>query len=480
MSNRPLTILAPLLAAALAAGCTPAPPPVSMPAPVAVLTATPVSPLAEAYREPAERLIAAALRDSAAYERLALLTDRFGPRFSGTPELEAAIDWILEEMRRDGLENVRGEPVMVPRWVRGAESAEMIAPRRAALPMLGLGGSIATPPEGITAEVLVVSSFEELESRAAEARDRIVVFDVPFTTYGETVRYRVDGAIAAARAGALAALVRSVTPFSMQTPHTGAMRYDPEVPRIPAAAITLEDAMLLHRMQQRGERPVVRLQMSAQTLPDVPSRNVVAELRGRERPEEVVVIGGHIDSWDVGTGAMDDAGGCVAAWEAVRLMQALGLRPRRTVRVVLWTNEENGLRGAYAYRDRYRDELNHHVLAIESDAGVFKPEGFGFTGSDEAYEIIRQIGTLLEGIEAGTITRGGGGADIAPLMALGVPGMGLEVDDTLYFWYHHTDADTIDKLDPREVALSTAAMAVMAYVVAEMPERLPRAAGGDR
>ena len=431
--------------------------------------------LAARYRAPADSLIHAALRDSAAWNRTALLTDKFGPRFSGTPELEAAIDWILAEMKRDGLENVRGEPVMVPRWVRGAESAELIEPRRAKLPMLGLGGSIATPPGGITAPVLVVSSFEELERRAAEAKGKIVVWDVPFTTYGETVPYRTNGAVAAVKAGAVASLVRSVGPFSMRTPHTGSMRYDSTVTRIPAAAITVEDAMMLHRMQNRGERVVVNLQMSAQTLPDVRSRNVVAEIRGREKPEEVVVLGGHIDSWDVGTGAMDDAGGSVAAWEAVRLMKQLGLRPRRTVRVVLWTNEENGLRGGNAYRDTHRAELPNHVLAIESDAGVFKPTGFGFAGSDSAYAVMQEVGKLLERIEAGKINRGGGGADIGPIMALGVPGAGLQVDGSRYFWYHHTDADTVDKLDPREVGLSTAAMAVLAYVVADMPEKLPRA-----
>lgn len=431
--------------------------------------------IAARYRAPADSLINAALRDSAAYNRTALLVDRFGARFSGTPELEASIDWILQEMRRDGLENVRGEPVMVPRWVRGAESAELVSPRRHKLPILGLGGSIGTPPGGITAPVLVVGSFEELERRKNEAKGRIVVWNVPFTTYGETVRYRSTGAVAAARAGAVASLVRSVASFSMQTPHTGAMRYDTSVAQIPAAAITVEDAMMLARMQQRGERLVVNLRMSARTLPDAQSRNVVAEIRGREKPEEVVVLGGHIDSWDVGQGAMDDAGGSVAAWEAVRLMKVLGLRPRRTVRVVLWTNEENGLRGANAYRDRHRDQLANHILAMESDAGTFKPTGFGFAGSDSAFAIIQQIGTLLERIEAGRIVRGGGGADIGPIMALGVPGMGLNVDGTRYFWYHHTDADTIDKLDPREMALCTAAMAVMAYVVADMPERLPQA-----
>lgn len=426
------------------------------------------------YRAAADQLIDAALSDSTGWHQLTDLVDRFGHRFSGSESLERAIDWILAEMRADDLDNVRGEAVMVPHWVRGEESLMLVEPRAQSLPMLGLGGSVATPPDGITADVLVVDSFEDLAARAAQARGRIVLFDVPFTSYGATVRYRTQGAIAAARAGAVASLIRSVTPYSMKTPHTGTMSYNDSVPRIPHAAITIEDALLMRRMQERGERVVVTLRMNALTLPDAESRNIVAELRGRELPDEIVVLGGHIDSWDVGQGAMDDAGGVVAAWEAVRLMHALGLRPRRTVRVVGWTNEENGLRGANAYRDAHREELDNHVLAIESDAGVFKPLGYGFTGSDAAFDIVSRIGTLLDRIEAGRITRGGGGADIGPIMQLGVPGMGLNVDGSRYFWYHHTDADTIDKLSAREFMECVATLAVMAYVVADMPERLPR------
>jgi carboxypeptidase Q len=340
--------------------------------------------------------------------------------------------------------------------------------------VLGLGGSVGTPPDGISAEVIVVGSWEELDARSEEAQGKIVLFNVPFTTYGRTVQYRGGGAIAAARAGAVAALLRSVTPHSLQSPHTGAMGYADGVPRIPFAAVTVEDAEMMQRMVDRGNRVVVRLSMEADTLPDVESRNVVAEIRGREFPDEVVVLGGHIDSWDVGQGAMDDGGGSVAAWEAVRLIHALGLQPRRTVRVVLWTNEENGLRGARAYRDTHALELGRHVLAMESDAGVFKPRGFGFGGSDEAYAIVSEIGTLLERIDASMITRPGGGADIGPIMREGVPGMGLNVDGSEYFWYHHTEADTIDKLDPREIAECVAAIAVMAYVVADLPEPLPR------
>jgi carboxypeptidase Q len=430
--------------------------------------------LAETYRADADRLIDAALADEAAYERLASLVDGFGHRLSGSVALENAIDWILNEMEADGLDNVRGEPVLVPHWVRGQESLEMIEPLARSLPMLALGGSVGTPPEGIRAEVMVVSSFDELTARADEAKGRIVLFDVPFTNYGRTVQYRMRGASAAARAGAVASIIRSVTPYSQQTPHTGTMAYSDDVRRIPHAAITVEDAQFIHRAVDRGERVEVHLRMEAKTLPDTWSRNVVAEVVGSEFPEEVVVLGGHIDSWDVGQGAMDDAGGTVVAWEAVRLIKELGLRPRRTVRVVMWTNEENGSRGGDGYRDQHLDEIDDHILAIESDGGVFKPAGFGFTGSDQARSIVEDIATLLDRIEAGAMGPSGGGADIGPIMRLGVPGMGLQVDGSRYFWYHHTDADTIDKLDPREVALSVATMAVMAFVVADMPERLPR------
>jgi carboxypeptidase Q len=444
---------------------------------ISVAAALPLSAqsVADRYRADADRIIDAAVKDSTAWNRLAELTETFGARFSGTPALERAIDWMLAKMKEDGLQNVRGERVMVPVWVRGAESAQLLQPRAQNLPMLGLGGSIGTPPAGITADVIVVSSFSDLTSKAARAVGKIVLFDVPFTSYGETVQYRARGAVEAAKVGAVAALVRSVTPYSMRTPHTGGMFYDSTVRRIPAAAITVEDAQMLRRMQDRGERVRVKLAMSARMLPDAPSRNVVAEIVGSEKPDEIVVFGGHIDSWDVGRGAMDDAGGVVVAWEAVRLLQRLGLKPKRTIRVVGWTNEENGGRGGQGYRDAHKAEVDKHVLAIESDGGVFKPLGYGFTGSDAALDIVKQIGTLLDRIGAGAIVKGGGGADIAPIMALGVPGMGLNVDGTKYFWYHHTDADTIEKLDPRDMALCVATMAVMAYIVADLPEPLPRA-----
>ena len=431
------------------------------------------TPLQAQYRAVADRIIDAALADSGAWVKLARIADTYGHRLAGSEALERALDDILRTMQQEGLENAHAEPVMVPHWVRGEESADLLEPRRTALPMLALGGSVGTPRGGITAPVLVVSTFDELTRRAADARGKIVLFDEVWQGYGPTVRYRGGAAVAAARAGAVAALIRSVTPTSLRSPHTGAMYYDSTVVRIPEAALTVEDAMMLHRMQDRGQRVVVHLSMAARTLPDVPSKNVMGEIRGSEHPEEVVVIGGHTDSWDVGQGAMDDLGGVVVSWEAVRLLQRLGLRPRRTLRVVGWVNEENGARGGAGYRDAHHDQLADHVLAIESDGGVFRPLGFGFTGTDSAMALVRQVGALLRRIGADSVTRGGGGTDIEALTAGGVPSMGLNDDGTRYFWYHHSQADTPDKLDPREMAQCVAAMAVMAYVVADMPERLP-------
>lgn len=435
--------------------------------------------LRDRYRPVADRIIAAALADSFAWNRLATLTDTYGHRLSGSKSLEDAIDWILAEMKRDGLQNVRGEPVMVPRWVRGEESAVLVKPRATPLHMIGLGGSVGTPRRGITARVLVVNDLGDLQHRASEARGKIVLFDVPFTTYGETVRYRSVGAIEAAKVGAVASLIRSVSSYSIQNPHTGAMRYDSAVKKIPAAALSVEDAMMLHRMQDRGQQIVLTLKMGARTHPDAPSRNVVAELRGSERPHEVVVMGGHIDSWDVGQGAMDDAGGSVAAWEALRLIHRLGLRPRRTIRVVLWTNEENGLRGATAYRDAHAAELDDHVLAMESDNGVFKPLGYSIAGTDSAIAVGREVASLLSAFGATRAERGGPQADVSPLSQRGVPAAGLIVDGSRYFWFHHSSGDTMDKLSPREMAECVAAMAVLAYVAADMPEKFPRAAPGD-
>jgi carboxypeptidase Q len=423
-----------------------------------------------AARAAQDRLIDAAIKDSAAWQRLALLADEFGNRPTGSARLERAIDWVLEQMKKDGLDNVHAELVNVPHWERGAESVVLVSPRRDTLRMLGLGRSVGTPPGGLTAPVLVVRDFADLRAHAADAKGKIVLFDFPFSTtkapfeaYGEAVQYRGSGADSAMQFGAVAMLVRSVTPLSIRSPHTGALRYGDSTRRIPAAALTVEDAEMLHRMQVRGDKIAVTLTMGARFLPMVVSRNVVAEVRGSERPDEVIVLGGHIDSWDVGEGAMDDGGGSVAAWEAVRLIKQLGLHPRRTVRVVLWTNEESGLAGGRAYADAHKAQIKDFILAMESDNGVFTPTGVRVAGSDTVIDEIKAVAAALARIGAATVQRGESEADEGPLNALGVPALSLDVDASRYFWYHHTAADTPDKLDPGQMARCVAVMAVVGY-----------------
>jgi carboxypeptidase Q len=440
----------------------------------------------ERYAEPASRLVGAALASDHAYLRLSQLCDGIGNRLSGSPQLERAVDWAEQAMKEDGLERVRRQPAMVPHWVRGAEHAEIVQPGPHMISMLGLGRSVGTPPRGITADCVVVSSFGELDSLPADSvRGKIVVYDVPFKTYGETVRYRGAGANRAAARGAVAALVRSIGPVSLRTPHTGAAgAYVDSIPKIPTAAITIEDATRIHRLTDRGERVRVHLEMGAQTLPDARSYNVIGELRGRLRPDEVVVVGGHLDSWDVGSGAQDDGGGVAISLEAVRLMKKLGLRPRRTVRVVFWTNEENGTRGAQAYADSLGPAVEKHVAAIETDGGVEKAVGFDIgvhqMNSDSvdvgrqvpAYAKMREIAPLLSGLGATAVGIGGGGADIGPLMKKGVPGIAHRTTMEHYFDWHHTQADMLDKVDPIELRKNVAALAVMVYVLADMPETL--------
>ena len=427
------------------------------------------------YRDAAARLIGAALADTSAWQRLAELTDTFGHRLSGSRALEDAITWAVAGMKRDGLDHVRAEAVMVPHWVRGRERAELVAPVRHALVMLGLGNSVGTPVAGIEAEAVVVRNYEELDAKGASLKGKIVVYNVAWNGYGPTVQYRSSGASRAAAYGAVGMLIRSVGQPGLQTPHTGALSYAADQPKIPAAAITNEDADRLQRLQDRGQKLVVRLSMEAQMLPDAESANVIGEITGRERPEEVVVLGCHFDSWDVGTGATDDGGACIASWEAVRLMKALGLRPRRTVRVVLFTNEENGGRGGQGYRDQHQAELANHVMMLETDGGVFRPLGFGFSGSDSARATVTDIASLLAIVGATKIGASGGGSDISPSVQAGaVPSMSLDVDGALYFTLHHTMADTIDKIAPDDLARCVASLAVMGYVVADLPQRLGR------
>jgi carboxypeptidase Q len=426
----------------------------------------------EAYRAPAAKLVAASQSSDFAWQRLAEVTDLYGPRLSGSVGLERAIDWAVATMQKDGLDNVRKERVMVPKWVRGKESLDLLDPVPQPLVMLGLGNSVGTGPNGVTGEVIVIKDFEELEAKTAEVKGKIVLFNVPFTNYGQTVQYRSTGPSRTARHGAIAMLVRAVGPTGLRTSHTGSTTYSPEIPQIPAAAIPAEDAERFQRLQNRGVRIRVKLTMEAHFEADVESFNVVGELRGRELPDEVVVVGGHFDSWDVGVGATDDGGGCIVTWEALRLMKSLGLRPRRTVRVVLWTNEENGLRGGNGYRDQHMAELKNHVMMLESDGGVFDPAGFGFTGPDGARRTVTAIASLLASLGANKIEAAGGGADIGPsVQAASIPSMSHLVGGN-YFLIHHTPADTMDRITPKQMADNAAAIAVMTYAVADLPWRL--------
>jgi carboxypeptidase Q len=428
-----------------------------------------------AYRTDAARLIKAAQSDDVAYRRLAELTDTFGARLSGSDNLKRAIDWAVQAMKADGLENVRTEPVMVTNWVRGRESAEIIDPPQHEIAMLGLGGSVGTPRGGIEADVLTVTSFEELQARSTEARGKIVLLNASFTTYSDTVTLRTSSARVAAQHGAAAVLIRSIGPTGLRTPHTGSVQYVPGQMRIPAAAIAAEDANRIARLTASGRRVRVRLNMEARTERDTESANVIGEIRGRELPDEIVLLGGHIDSWDVGSGASDDGVGCIVTWDALRLMKVLGLRPRRTVRVVLFTNEENGFGGAEAYAARYKEAAANHVFALEADSGVFAPAVLGFSGTPAARTMIGQIATLVSGLGFTSVGPTGGGADIGPIAEAGdVPTMAYLGDTAKYFVIHHTAADTIERIAPDEVTRAAAAIAVMSYVVADMPERLPR------
>jgi len=441
--------------------------------------------LTDEYREPAGRIVGAAMTDAEGWEKLEYLTTEIGNRLSGSRGLERAIDWAAERMEREEL-HVRRLPVKVPHWVRGDESARLVAPTERDLSILGLGLSVGTPDGGITAPVVAVTSYDELEQLSrADVEGKIVLYAVPWMGYGRTVTYRSTGASRAAELGAVAALVRSATGRSLNTPHTVAMRYDEALPKIPAAAVTVEDAAWMRRAIANGHEVRVHLEMGARMLPDADSFNLVAEIPGRELPEEVVVMGGHFDSWDVGQGAHDDGAACMAAWHALTLVHRLGLRPRRTLRVVLWTNEENGLRGGRAYREWVGGDIDDHVAAIEMDGGAERPVGFGFglrsgreDGPDRAYEngleTLAQIGALLEGIDAGVMERGGGGADIGPLMMDGVPGLELRTVGEHYFDWHHTNADTLDKVDRQDFRKAIAMLGVAGYVLADMPGTLPR------
>lgn len=416
-----------------------------------------------------------------AYAKLAWLTDRIGSRLSGSPGAEAAVAWAVQEMKRDGLSNVRTEKVMVPRWIRGEETASIVSPASHTLAVTALGMSEPTPAGGITAPVVEAASFEELHRLGDGVRGKIVLYNRPIIPgsrengYGSAAELRYRGAAEAAKQGAVAMLIRSLGTLNARLVHTGSHEYEEGVPRIPAAAISAEDAELIHRLAASGETVEASLTLGCRLLPDVESANVIGELRGRTLPGEIVVIGGHTDSWDLGTGAIDDGTGVAASLEALRLLKKLGLRPRRTIRVVLFMNEENGIRGGRAYLETHHSEMEMHGVAIEADSGAGRPTGFSINAGPGGDETVRRLAAHLKSISATGVEAGGdGGVDISPMLAAGVPLMGLRQEGGDYFHWHHSAADTLDKVDPRNLADSAAALAFMAYALADLERPLPR------
>ena len=413
------------------------------------------------------------------YDRLAVFTDKFSNRIAGSQNLENAINYILGEMHSEGFENVHGEPVKISPWVRGEESAFMLTPRFQKLAMLGLGSSVPTPKGGIIAPVLVVESFDELKSRASEAKGKIVVFNQKYISYGVTAQYRTHGASEAAKVGAVATLIRSVTPLSIYSPHTGEQFYEDGVVKIPTASITVEDAEMMHRMSLRGEKIIVKLTMGCKTLPPMTSRNILAEIRGSTHPEQVVLFGGHIDSWDVGKGAMDDGGGAFVSWQVLSLIKQLGLRPKRTMRMILWTGEEYGGIGGQAYYEAHKKELNNFKFVMESDMGTFTPTGIVYYGNNATANVVKQITKLLAPINATLFQQSNNpgeiGEDITEWMKAGVPGASLLNANQKYFYYHHTDGDTMTVQEPHQMDLCAAVWTALAYIIADMDGDISRA-----
>jgi carboxypeptidase Q len=459
-----------------------------------LFSAISVAPADEAASDPSmaaalDRIRDAGMSDEWAYRRLADLCDKIGPRISGSRQAEAAVEQLAAAL--SGLK-VTLQPVKVPHWVRGEEQAEIIDyPGRPTgvtqhLQLNTLGGSVATPVQGISGQVLVVHSFDELRAREAQARGKIVLFDVPFneelalngqssTAYQQAVVYRVQGASAAARAGATAALIRTVGGANYRLPHTGVMTYDPKVPKIPTAALSAEDAMWVSRLAAEG--PVtMHLKLLPQTLPDADSHNVIADWAGRERPEEIVIVSGHLDSWDLAQGAIDDGAGVISAMGAVHLLQSLGLHARRTIRFVGWMSEENGSAGGQSYAKSDSNVLARHVAAIESDSGAGRPLGVSAHVTPEGMPGLKPLMQSLTPLGASVLSHvdEAGGADLAFMDALGVPTLEPIVDTRTYFDYHHSPADTLDKIEPDNIRRQVAVLAMMAYFLAEMPEALPR------
>ncbi|XP_011498243.1 PREDICTED: carboxypeptidase Q-like [Ceratosolen solmsi marchali] len=408
------------------------------------------------------------------FNELATFVNKFSSRISGSKTLERSIDYMLEKSKNMSFDNVHGEEVMVPRWIRGKESVKLLKPLVKNIPMLGLGYSVGTPQKGITAKAVVVRSFSDLILRANEIPGRIVVFNQEYVNYNETVKYRSQGAIEAAKFGAVAVLIRSITPSLEYIPHTGMMDYNVNVTKIPAACITVSDAQYLNKLADEDKEIIINLKMNAKTYPNVKSRNVIAEITGLIKPENVVVISGHIDNWDVGQGAMDDGGGAFISWSALALLKYLGLKPKRTIRTILWTAEEFGLIGSSHYINIHKLKEPNLQFVMESDAGTFTPLGLQVSGTNLVKCIIERIFSLLKPEVNFEINDKAEGPDIDSWINSGVPGASLWNANEKYFWYHHTKADTIDLENPEDLDKGTALFASVAYVLADINIDLPR------
>jgi carboxypeptidase Q len=431
---------------------------------------------------------AAALTDDYAYRQLTHLTENIGPRPTGSLQARAAAEYVAEELRKIGLE-VRLQPVTVPHWVRGVETAAlvdypaMVPGTTQKIVLTALGGSSSTPADGLTADVVTVDTFEELQAMGRDkVAGKIVLFNelfdkrkaaagLAFASYGEAVRYRGAGPKAAADLGAVAALIRSVGSADYRLPHTGL-----SLPAgIPAAAVTAEDADLIVHLAAEG-KVRMHLTLTPQKLPDETSYNVIADLKGTEHPEQIVVVSGHLDSWDLGTGAIDDGAGVVMAMQTAEVLQRLHLRPARTLRVIAWMDEETGGSGSKAYTAEYANDFPHYAAAIESDAGAAHPLGFAVKAAPVAIDALRPVQGVLQSIGATVLqpTTYPPGADIEAMSEAGVPAFGIMQDGRTYFDYHHSAADTLDKVVPTELRENAAAMAVMAYALSNMKDPLPR------
>lgn len=418
-----------------------------------------------------------ALTQGKSYEMLYDLTTNVGARLSGSPGAAAGVEWSRQTMKQLGFDSVWLQPVMVPHWVRGEKEVGRIVSKRTgaiSVNVCALGGSIGTGSSGISANVVEVKSFDELKTLGTKSvQGRIIFFNRPmdparintFEGYGGAVEQRANGASEAAKLGAIAVLVRSMGSNLEDYPHTGSLRYAPNVAKIPALAISTRHAELLSQYLKDEKDLTFYLQNHSETLPDAPSYNVIGELRGTEVPDEIIVVGGHLDSWDLGQGAHDDGAGCVQSIEVLRLLKEMGYKPKHTIRAVMFMNEENGLRGGLKYAEQAEAKKEKHIAAIESDRGGFVPRGFTVPTDGKAKERVRSWKPLLEPYGLTDFSQEGGGADIGPLGKQGVALLGFLPDSQRYFNYHHTTEDTIDKVDKRELELGAASMTAMVYLI---------------